>query len=339
MTGDNIRALFQVDDPSRVTKKHLEDLVLQKARESLHVEFKASGDYTNGGCAKTAKAISAFANSDGGVLILGVSEDRKGKVGCIAGLDPLPSKVKKEGLQQRLWSLVAPWPERTYIEDVDVGNGTNVFLIDVPGNHYPPVQVDKTGTYYFRLNAVSEPMPHYMVQNAFNKGRDPSLELITHIFGCQADVGGGRERAFLRITVRNTGRAAATEFVAHVGRLHSVGRIMEIEPHTGKFLSVGGSVHPDTQEPAVQANFEHPIYLGVDSFVGTLSITFSPTDSIRIGLACIECPFRFYKLDLTRMMVDKYIKSNGSSTGEICQILEEVKPEPVAIDRPIEKSP
>ncbi len=328
VAGERIMGLFQVDHPSKVKKKHLTNLIAQGVSENLHLEFKEAAEYSTGNCAKCAKALSAFANSDGGILVLGATESGvTGKPSTVTGIDGLPSKVRKESVQQKLFSLLTPWPDTTYIQDVEVGGGLRVFLIDVPGNHYPPVQVQGSGIYYYRTNAVSSPMPHYMVQRAFGRGNVPSLQLITHIFGCQTGLRYRKMRVCLRVTVRNTGRVAATGAVVYVGKMEDAGRKMDISPMKGTFVNYGEIVHPDTHRPMVMSHAVTPVYLGIDMYYGDLSIILSPSDSIRIGLASIECPFKWYKLDLSKKTVDQYVGANGNSTDETCPTLVEVKSE------------
>lgn len=59
------------------TEKDLRELISSQAEESIHLDFKAAGalDKTNEKRAEIAKDVSAFANSDGGIIVYGITEE------------------------------------------------------------------------------------------------------------------------------------------------------------------------------------------------------------------------------------------------------------------------
>lgn len=59
------------------TESDILDLINTQAEESVHLDFKASGalEKTDEKRTELAKDVSAFANSDGGIIIYGISEN------------------------------------------------------------------------------------------------------------------------------------------------------------------------------------------------------------------------------------------------------------------------
>lgn len=306
---------FQIDNLDNLTVSDIQKMVQAGTEESLHLEFKGADSFSGKGN-KIARAISAFANSDGGLLIIGVAEDNPDDKtqGRITSLDPLPSDVQKEGFQQRLFAWVQPWPVGTYIKPLGVGNG-KIFLVDVPGQSYPPVQVVNEGAYYIRLNFLNQPMPPNLVAAAFGKGFKPLLTPVTEIYGCDNydDDEKGTTKLGLRITVNNTGRVAATWPIVLIERWDPVGPEMTMKPVSGKFVDISSTVHRDTGQPALQCTSEQPVYIGMPAMMGEIQLGFHPTAAIRVQVGSIECPIRTFRVELNRNLVDRYIESNGAS--------------------------
>ncbi len=68
----------------------IESFVRNQVPESIHLDYKASPALAPKNGSEIAKDVSAFANSDGGLLIYGVEEDKGSHlpVRIDAGVDP-----------------------------------------------------------------------------------------------------------------------------------------------------------------------------------------------------------------------------------------------------------
>ncbi|MDE0166393.1 MAG: ATP-binding protein [Bryobacterales bacterium] len=148
--------------------KALKDLLaadltnLKIVNEGWYVEYKS--DLVN--ARALAKAVSAFANTYGGWLFLGVKEQCKDNP--VAGEFPGISAIELDGALQRLRQSAAEYLNPTPLFEtkvlrgpcVEIGlaEGTSVVVIEIPQSHTAP-HVHKDGRIYRRVADGSEPKP------------------------------------------------------------------------------------------------------------------------------------------------------------------------------------
>jgi schlafen family protein len=109
-----VNGTFQYDirEDSRLidlptTREEVQNLGDTKVQESLHLDYKASqaliGANRHG---DIAKDVSAFANSDGGLIIYGVTEKDHIPIGIDSGVDH--RRYRREWLEQVIRSNITP---------------------------------------------------------------------------------------------------------------------------------------------------------------------------------------------------------------------------------------
>ena len=137
-------------------------VVLQGVSEGWYVEYK-SGSVTS---RALAKAISAFANTYGGWLFLGVREKSKGDP--VAGSFPGIPNAEVDATLQRLRQCAAeylnPSPHfltqtlRGPCDEIGLAPDTSIIAVQVPQSYTAP-HVHKDGRIYRRVADSSEPKP------------------------------------------------------------------------------------------------------------------------------------------------------------------------------------
>lgn len=149
------------------TIEDIEKFIEMKVPEDLHLDYKASPSFSNK--AEICKDVSAFANSDGGMLIYGIKEDKKDKINPFSiddGIDT--SKFGKEWIDQILTSNIRPVLSGVEIVEIKMPENKSIMVIHVPKSFRGPHQApDKK--YYKRRNVVSEPMEHYEIEDVRNR--------------------------------------------------------------------------------------------------------------------------------------------------------------------------
>jgi hypothetical protein len=167
-------------DPASIVASDVESFVAQKLDEVLTLEYKAFRKIEKP--EELSTDLSAFANSGGGLLMLGVSETKTAP--------HQPERVdwgdereySKERVENLLITKIVPKIDGMRILPVR-GNSPNqiMYLFDVPQSKNPPHMAgDKK--YYKRLNFQSLPMEHYELVRLFtreiNRSRDHSMNLV-----------------------------------------------------------------------------------------------------------------------------------------------------------------
>lgn len=174
MNSDYIEKIFG-KNRNEVTINDLKEYFTTPQEESSVIEFKSGEVEIN----DIFKEITAFLNTEGGLLIIGAPRETKKTIGkniikiCEGELTYSNFK-NKDWLYQKIASNIIPTPTDLKIEEYLTENG-NIFLIDIPQSLNPPHQCSADGKYYLRLERDAKPAPHGIVQALFNKRRVPSL--------------------------------------------------------------------------------------------------------------------------------------------------------------------
>lgn len=158
-----------------ITLADIETFFSTRQEENSTLEFK-SGQVE---ISDVFKEISAFLNTEGGLLIIGSPEESKEIVGkrnvrfCIGKLT-YSKFISKDWLHQKIFSNITPSPTNIFIKEISTPNG-NIFIIDIPQSLQPPHQSNSDGRYYIRIDNEAKPAPHGLIQALFNKRKVPKL--------------------------------------------------------------------------------------------------------------------------------------------------------------------
>jgi hypothetical protein len=140
----------------------LQRMVDDRVQESIHLDYKASQACDPNRPTEIAKDISSFANSDGGVVIYGVEEEKDTgfPLRVDGGVDP---KVPKERLENIITDHVTPRVDCEIIP-LPLAGGRAVFVVRIGKSFSGPHQAsDKK--YYKRHNFKSAPMEDYEIND------------------------------------------------------------------------------------------------------------------------------------------------------------------------------
>jgi predicted HTH transcriptional regulator len=148
------------------------------AGEHDYFDRKGAGFLTHSDFrAEFGKALSAFANSGGGHLIIGVEDD-----GTISGVPAVRGRTStREWLEQLLPELVAPPLSGFRVHEVinsaatATPSGRSIIVVDVPDSHFAPHQSRVSCIYYYRVGGHSRHAPHFYIEALRNRTVGPSL--------------------------------------------------------------------------------------------------------------------------------------------------------------------
>ena len=175
----------------------LNNFILEGIEENLTLEYKPRGmlvdkkgktlkpknRYDISGFYQLAKLIAGFANSSGGLLVLGVKEKPEKHKGQIIKIRPgsfseIPPTITREMIEHNLEAKIqVSIDEITIISVRKTQRSKNcVYLIDVPPSDRAPHRVNEMH-YYQRHNFSTVEMQHYQIADMFGRRIKPDLEV------------------------------------------------------------------------------------------------------------------------------------------------------------------
>jgi len=225
-------------------KADLDALHSGNIKESISLEYKASSSVDKRDDNKKiemARDISAFANSDGGQIVYGMTEKDHEPAALDQGVD---GKIYPElWFEQVLQQHVTPPIPGLRIRHVPLTKPMVAIVIDVPATKGDPHQVSD-GRYYRRHNYNRLIMDHYEVREAFHRVSRPELLLTPSLHGESEHILGAPEKAQFRasslykfnlhFSLENRASAPASYTIITIG----LSRKFEIE-RFGEFDAVG----------------------------------------------------------------------------------------------------
>lgn len=197
------------------TEKDIDYLIKNEVEENIHLDYKRAEALSkdNKAINEISKDVSAFANSDGGIIIYGLSEEnhkpkeRSFVDGSIFTKEWLETKIL-DNIHQRIDGLII-YPIRN---DGDIRK--TIYVVKIPrSDSAPHMAIDHK--YYLRHNFSSIPMEEYQVREVFNRKTIPSLELIDCHFYKSDDKSDKVTYDFFA-SIKNNGRCACGEYKLNV---------------------------------------------------------------------------------------------------------------------------
>ncbi|WP_292948596.1 ATP-binding protein [Olleya sp. UBA1516] len=167
------KSFFDKDD---YTFSDLENLINDQIEESINLDYKSarSLDKADGKKRELAKDISAFSNSDGGIIIYGIEEENH-KPTIFSFVDG--SILTKEWLENIIDGNIQPRIQGIKITPIRIENDLKktVYIVKIPeSENAPHMSTDKK--YYRRYNFKSVPMEEYEVRNLYNRSSSAEID-------------------------------------------------------------------------------------------------------------------------------------------------------------------
>jgi Putative DNA-binding domain len=164
------------------TLKEIQALIDNEIQESLHLDYKEARAVGKASKQKSdfAKDASAFANSDGGVLIYGIQEKGHLPV-AITGIDH--SQFSREFIEQTIrTNISSPSPNFTVIQ-IPINKKESVYVVKVEKSFGTPHQRKEDKKFYRRYNFESVAMENYEIEDVRNRrqGISPLVNISTEI--------------------------------------------------------------------------------------------------------------------------------------------------------------
>jgi len=175
-----------------------------------------------------AKAVCAFANTGGGHLVLGVTDD-----GAFDGVEPIisGSTTTRDWLEQKLPDLLdyrlSDFRVHIVVRAVPsaIPLSRDVIVVDIGDSALAPHQSRRNNTYYYRSAGRSLPAPHFYLELLRQRLTNAALEF--DIQSVEVEAAWSHEgslilRVLAKFEVKNIGRIAAYKWALTARRISQV---------------------------------------------------------------------------------------------------------------------
>ncbi len=195
--------------------KDLNDFVELEVEESTYLDYKDGAALSPDKISEITKDVSSFANSDGGIIIYGVGEDKETHIPNYYA--PITNaKISKEWLEQKI-NIIQPNIKGLQIFPIRLNKKAtkSIYIVKIPRSDDAPHMAEDR-RYYYRGNFVSEAMQSYQVRDTFNRISTPLLNIYgAELFYLEHSATGHNE-LFFKTFVQNERKAVARLYKVNV---------------------------------------------------------------------------------------------------------------------------
>lgn len=147
---------------------------LKGQEESLRSEFKSGAlldKPESAWAADLSREISAFANTEGGILVLGIREEKTGKRRVAADPDGVSGDLTREKLQRKLEGNLFPYLSGIRVTRIPMSSlqGRAVFVFEIPAGATAYQAND--GRYYGRSEFEAKYLPDHEIRVRMARGK------------------------------------------------------------------------------------------------------------------------------------------------------------------------
>src|SRR6266478_6252865 len=157
----------------------VDELIDTRKAEEYFLDFKRSADSGEGSKLhqddrkNLAKALSGFANSEGGVVIWGVDCSRDPKLGDVAKMKvPIKAPTRFASLLEAAVSGCTV-PSVQGCRSIPIGGNPGLVATLIPRSTHAPHQLVGEGKYLIRAGSNFEPAPHGVLAGMFGRAPQP----------------------------------------------------------------------------------------------------------------------------------------------------------------------
>jgi hypothetical protein len=119
------------------------------------------------------KSVAAFANTRGGFLIYGVTDDRR--------VEGVANAELPRDFGGKLKAQIEPSVEYRFLAPIEVSSGRNIFVVEIPRSLHVPHAVSVNGTWtFFKRTAAgnNDPMTYEEIRAAFQNSEQQYAHLL-----------------------------------------------------------------------------------------------------------------------------------------------------------------
>ena len=149
------------------TQADLQGMISGQVQESLHLDYKSSMAISNKHRTEIAKDVSSFANSDGGVIVYGIKEEKYLPKRIDSGVDHVA--YNREWLENVIDGNVSPRIDSIVIVQIQLSPDRSAYAIEIPKSFRGPHQERGSHRYYKRYNFKAAPMEDYEIADVRNR--------------------------------------------------------------------------------------------------------------------------------------------------------------------------
>lgn len=162
-------------DKEEYSIEDIQSLIDNQVEESIYLDFKAEGAFakTDGKKKEISKDISAFANSEGGIIIYGLSE-KDHKADSFSFIDG--NEFTKEWIEHVINSSIQRRIDNIQIIPIRENNDLSktIYLVKIPKSLDAP-HLSKEKRFYKRFNFESVQMEEYEIRQSYGRKLKSSL--------------------------------------------------------------------------------------------------------------------------------------------------------------------
>ncbi|MEO9513414.1 MAG: ATP-binding protein [Flavobacteriaceae bacterium] len=204
-------------DLKKFELKTIQSFIDNEIEESINIEFKSSGAISRIPKIKKeiSKDVSAFANSDGGIIIYGI-EEKNHKAYAFSYIDG--NDYTKEFLEQVINSTIKRAVSNIKIHTIramgDIAK--SIYVVQIPSSVDAP-HMNQDNRYYRRYNFESIAMEEYEVRQLYGRILKSKLNISKlSIFVDSEDGEDDKTRFTLTLGIENIGEVLVKEYRANV---------------------------------------------------------------------------------------------------------------------------
>jgi hypothetical protein len=196
--------------------KEIENLKSNNESESLYLDFKLfRGDNWKN---TYSKAASAFANSEGGVLVWGVDCRQKDGIDIVQDVIPIRNITKvKSNLDNYTSCATAPGIVGSENFVITAADDTGYIVSYIPKHDGMPIMAmgNDQHNFYYRASSSSLPMEQYMLADRFSRRPQPKLCLVFDV-NISENYPGEKTEISIRVNLHNLGKGIALYSAAYI---------------------------------------------------------------------------------------------------------------------------